>query len=84
MPTLRMFQSQVRSQSTGDLICEKPEPLPILVSISGEKPIHWRRHIHATCGHALGEFQSQVRSQSTGDLANLSTGMNWYYSFNLR
>src|SRR5438132_769828 len=39
----QQFQSQARSQSTGDvLVLEVAKPL-ILVSISGEKPIHWRR-----------------------------------------
>src|SRR6266496_2387180 len=42
------FQSQARSQSTGDVIRSWEMHKHDNVSISGEKPIHWRQTIGAT------------------------------------
>src|SRR4051812_47689346 len=41
--SLFVFQSQARSQSTGDPVQTEPYKPRMEVSISGEKPIHWRR-----------------------------------------
>src|SRR6266852_5154551 len=38
-----LFQSQARSQSTGDFAKLDDMCACVAVSISGEKPIHWRR-----------------------------------------
>src|SRR5258708_31444778 len=38
-----MFQSQTRSQSTGDVDVRRINRVAREVSISDEKPIHWRR-----------------------------------------
>ena len=41
------------------------------VSISGEKPIHWRRGMDFSLSPLKTMFQSQARSQSTGDRKEL-------------
>ncbi len=65
------FQSQARSQSPGD---HKQVLLSIqmsTVSISGEKPIPWRRMRVIRFIELLAQFQSQARSQSPGDLEEI-------------
>ena len=54
------------------------------VSISGEKPIHWRRRRASQSLLPGAEFQSQVRSQSTGDLGVGFRCAEVLASFNLR
>ncbi len=61
------FQSQARSQSPGDEMLQWPSVRRAIVSISGEKPIPWRR-LASSSSASPYLFQSQARSQSPGDV----------------
>ncbi len=68
---LAKFQSQARSQPSGDLNDDCFSSL-IAVSISSEKPTLWRRAGGWLPAQEREMFQSQARSQPSGDTCHLN------------
>ncbi len=61
------FQSQARSQPSGDDRHPGRSLHPKKVSISSEKPTLWRLDLCMDCAEKRDLFQSQARSQPSGD-----------------
>ena len=79
--TASAFQSQMRSQSSGDFIVAVYVELSLCVSIADAKPILWRPISSSRARGVTSEFQSQMRSQSSGDTISTNYGVCRVYSF---
>src|SRR5205814_1338467 len=62
-----VFQSQTRSQTSGDRLQKQLIAKKDRVSIADAKPILWRHEGTPWAGSISTGFQSQTRSQSSGD-----------------